>query len=68
MVHTNLYTEPLWRVRKVGEGLVWYTRFSLEIYFQMVHNTIGRYETPSQHTAIEMLSGKAKIVTAMGRV
>ena len=23
-----------------------------------VHNTIGRYETPSLHTAIEMLSGK----------
>ena len=31
--------------------------FSLDIYFQMVHTTIGRYETPSLHTAIEMLSG-----------
>ena len=34
------------------------TGFSLEIYFQMVHDTIGRYETPSLHTAIEILSGK----------
>ena len=32
--------------------------FSLEIYLQMMHNTIGRYESPSLHTAIEMLSGK----------
>ena len=33
--------------------------FSLEIYNQMMHNTIGRYETPSLHTAIEMLSGNS---------
>ena len=34
--------------------------FSLEIYFQMLHNiSIGRYERPSLHTAIEMLSGKS---------
>ena len=26
--------------------------FSLEIYFQMVHGTIGRYETPSLYTTI----------------
>ena len=32
--------------------------FLLEIYFQMVHNSIGRYEMPSLHTATEMLSGK----------
>ena len=32
--------------------------FPLEIYFQMVHNSIGRYEMPSLHTATEMLSGK----------
>ena len=32
--------------------------FSLEIYFQVVHNTVGRYEMPSLHIAIEMLSGK----------
>ena len=31
------------------------SEFSLEIYF---HNTIGRYETPSLHSAIEMLSWK----------
>ena len=43
--------------------------FSLEIYFQMVHNSIGRYEPPSLHTAIEMLSGKpGYIVSAVGRV
>ena len=31
------------------------SEFSLEIYFQMVHNiTIGRYETLSLHTAIEV--------------
>ena len=37
-----------------------YTGFSLEIHFQMVHtcNLIARYETPSLHTAIEMLSRK----------
>ena len=29
--------------------------FLLETYFQIVHSTIGRYETPSLHTAIEML-------------
>ena len=34
------------------------TGFSLETYFPMMHDTIGRYETPSVHTAIEMLSGK----------
>ena len=28
--------------------------FLLELYFQMVHDRIGRYETPSLHT---MLSG-----------
>jgi len=32
--------------------------FSLDTYFQMVHTTIGRYETPSLHTAIERFSGK----------
>ena len=37
----------------------------LEIYFKWLHSAIGRYKTPSLHTAIEMLSG---IVTAMGRV
>ena len=37
---------------------IMYPGFSLEIYFQMVHSTIGRFETPSLHTAIEMLSGK----------
>ena len=43
--------------------------FSLEIYFQMVHNSIGRYEPDSLHTAIEMLSGKpGYIVSAVGRV
>ena len=31
--------------------------FSLEIYFQMVHNSIGNMNT-SLYTAIEMLSGK----------
>ena len=35
-----------------------HTGFSLDIYLQMVYNTIGRYETPSLHTAIVMLSGK----------
>ena len=36
---------------------VYKARFWLEIFFQMVpHSTIGRYETPSLHTAI--LSGK----------
>ena len=29
--------------------------FSLD---QMVHDTIGKYETPSLHTAIEMLNWK----------
>ena len=32
--------------------------FLLETYFQIMHSTIGRYETPSLHTAIEMLSWK----------
>ena len=32
--------------------------FSLEIYFQTVNDRIGRHETPSLHTAVEMLSGK----------
>ena len=32
--------------------------FSLEIYFQMMHSRIGRYEIPSLHTTIQMLSGK----------
>ena len=35
-----------------------HTGFSVETYFQMVHNSIGRYETSSLHTAIEMLSKK----------
>ena len=40
--------------------------FWLEILFQMVpHSTIGRYETPSLHTAIKW---EARVVTAMGRV
>ena len=39
--------------------------FSLEIYFHVVHNSIDRYETPSLHTAIEMLSGSQGYV---GRV
>ena len=38
--------------------------FSLEIYFQMVHSTIGRYEHPL-YTTIEML---ARIVTAVTRI
>ena len=32
------------------------TGFSLEIYFQIVHNSIARYATPSLHTAIEMFN------------
>ena len=32
---------------------------------QMVHDTIGRYETPSLHTAIDML--EARLVAAVGR-
>ena len=40
------------------------TRFSLETYFQMVHNTTDRYERPSLHTA----NRKPGLVTAMGRV
>ena len=32
--------------------------FSLEIYSQMMHSRIGRYEIPSLHTSVEMLSGK----------
>ena len=40
---------------------------SLEIYFQTMHSTVGGYETPSLHTAIEMLiKWEARIVTAMG--
>ena len=35
-----------------------HTGFSVETYFQMVHNSIDRYETSSLHTAIEMLSKK----------
>ena len=27
-------------------------------YFQMVHNSIAKYDTPSLHTAIEMFSKK----------
>ena len=38
--------------------ILWSAGFSLEIYFQMVHSTIGWHETLSLHTAIEMLSGK----------
>ena len=38
------------------------TGFSLEIYFQMVHSTIGRYETPLS------IKWEARVVTAMGRV
>ena len=33
--------------------------FYLEIYFQMGHSKIGRYETHSLHTPVEMLSGKS---------
>ena len=33
--------------------------FLLEIYFQLVNSKIiGRYETPSPNTTVEMLSGK----------
>ena len=32
--------------------------FLLGIYFQMVHSAIGRYETPSFHTVVELLRGK----------
>ena len=39
--------------------------FLIEIYFQMVHSTKGRYETPFPHTTIKW---EARIVTAMGRV
>ena len=37
--------------------------FLLELYFQMVHDRIGKHETPSLHTA--MLSGNVSVV---GRV
>ena len=43
-------TQNIWRVTRSHSG------FSLEIYLQMVRDTIGRYETPSLRTAIEMLS------------
>ena len=33
----------------------------------MVHSTIGRYETPSLHTAIDV-KWEARIVTALGWV
>ena len=36
--------------------------FSLEIYFQMVHSTIGKYETPLA------MKWEARVVTAIGRV
>ena len=38
------------------------SRVLLEIYFQMVHSTIGRYETPLS------MKWEARVVTAMGRV
>ena len=31
-------------------------------------NSIARYEPPSLYTAIQMLSGKPRLVSAMGRV
>jgi len=41
-----------------GNILASFPGFSLEIYFQMVHNSLARYDTPSLHTAIKILSGK----------
>ena len=34
--------------------MVWGRVLARNLYFQMVHSTIGRYETPSLHTTIEM--------------
>ena len=52
-------SEPFKRVGFTVAGLL------LEMYFQMVHDTIGRYETPSLHTPIEW---EAWFVAAVGRI
>ena len=44
--------------QKMGDACRVYGRNLLPNYFQTVHGTIGRYETPSLHAAIDMLSGK----------
>ena len=46
--HPNPLVAKVYTLRLAG--------FLLETYFQMVHNTIGRYETHSLHTAIEVKS------------
>ena len=34
-----------------------HVKFSLEIYFQMVHSTVGRYETPSLVPRLSLACG-----------
>ena len=64
------------RVRNLNFGSVWmdiankygYSRvLTRSLYFQAVHSTIGRYETPSPHTAIEMLNGKPRYSNCYGQ-